>query len=69
MRAVNKMIQEDKDCEDILIQVSAVIAALKSCSIIVLQEHMVNCMVQNGDIEGEEITRFSQVLKNVIKRM
>ena len=73
VRAVNKMIQEDKDCEDILIQISAIIAALKSSSVEILQEHIRYCLTTNGteSIESTDagIVKFNNALRNVMKSM
>lgn len=55
VRGIGKMLEEDRHCDDILIQVSAVTSALKSLGSELLQNHMKTCMVEdikNGKIES-----------------
>ena len=44
-RGLQKMVEDDKYCIDILTQVSAATAALHSLSIRLLDEHMQHCVV------------------------
>lgn len=53
--AIKKMYVEGKDCEDILIQITAVKSALNNVGKIILQDHIDSCLVQaieNGDKEA-----------------
>jgi CsoR family transcriptional regulator, copper-sensing transcriptional repressor len=50
------MIDEDKECPDILIQIAAVKAALENTSRIVLEDHIEHCLleaVKSGDVETQ----------------
>lgn len=47
MSGVKSMIEEDRYCEDILIQLAAIGNSVKSLAIEILQEHMNSCMVEN----------------------
>ena len=46
VRGLRKMVQEDKDCPDILLQVVAVRAALNQVGRILLEDHMETCVLQ-----------------------
>ncbi len=53
--AVRRMVEEGRDCPDILIQLSAVRAALDATAKIVLADHVQSCLhdaQQNGDTEA-----------------
>lgn len=53
MNGIKKMIEEDRYCDDILIQLAAVDKAVKSLAAVVLEKHMHNCIVahlQQGDL-------------------
>lgn len=55
IRGIIRMVEEDKPCEDILIQIGSAKAALHKTGQIVLQGHMHHCVldgIQNGS--GEE---------------
>ncbi|MEG2013908.1 MAG: metal-sensing transcriptional repressor [Anaerovoracaceae bacterium] len=54
LRGVNKMIQDDQYCDDILIQLSAIDKAIKSIANLILDEHLKTCVVSNiqkGNLE------------------
>ena len=44
---IKKMVEEDRYCGDILMQVAAVESALQSFGYLVLKEHMETCVVEN----------------------
>jgi len=52
MEAIKRMIEEGRDCSDILIQLSAVRSAINSVGKIILQDHINHCVVaavETGD--------------------
>lgn len=51
VRGLERMIEEDKYCIDVLTQISAVTAALRSISLGLLDEHVRHCV---ADAEGED---------------
>ncbi|HSV49015.1 MAG TPA: metal-sensing transcriptional repressor [Candidatus Acidoferrales bacterium] len=46
VRGLKKMVEEDKDCPDVLLQVAAVRAALNQVGRILLEDHMESCVVE-----------------------
>ena len=60
VRGLQRMVDEDKYCIDVLTQVSAVTRALQSFSLELLDQHMAGCMVDaaaKGGREAEEKVR------------
>src|SRR5256885_2710942 len=60
VRGLQRMVEEDKYCIDILTQVSAAMKALQSFSLELLDEHLSHCVVeaaQKGVPEAEEKVR------------
>jgi DNA-binding FrmR family transcriptional regulator len=52
LEAVRRMVEDGKDCSDVLIQLSAVIAALSSTGKVILEDHIEHCIVdavKSGD--------------------
>lgn len=45
MEAIKKMVEEGRDCSDVLIQLSAVRSAINSISRIILEDHINHCVV------------------------
>lgn len=57
MQSVKNMIENDRDCSEVLIQLSAISSALQSVSRVVLKEHLSTCIVdavREGDYESIE---------------
>ena len=53
VRGIQRMIDEDKYCLDILTQVSAVIASTRSVGMLVLEDHIRGCVMNAGPDEQE----------------
>jgi len=65
VRGIIKMIEEDKPCEDILIQIGSIKAALHSTGQVVLEGHLHHCIL-DGIREGKEdetIERLSSAIE------
>lgn len=57
MKSVQQMVIDGRDCSDVLMQLAAVSAAVKSVSRVILKDHMNNCIVdaiKTGDTEAVE---------------
>ena len=68
IRGIEKMVEEDAYCPDILIQVSAVTAALNSFNRELLACHIRSCVsedIRNG--KDEAIDEFVKVLQKLMK--
>ncbi len=56
VRAIKRMIQEDKPCPDVLIQLAAVKSAIQKTSQVVLEDHIESCLsqaVEKGETDQE----------------
>ena len=53
-RGLQRMVEEEKYCIDILTQVSAASRALQSFALGLLDEHMAHCLVEAARVGGEE---------------
>lgn len=68
VKGIAKMIDEDRHCDDILIQISAVNSALKSLGSEVLLNHMKTCMIDdinNGNIDS--IDEIMELYRRLLK--
>ncbi|MGI6766324.1 MAG: metal-sensing transcriptional repressor [Lentihominibacter sp.] len=57
MESVRKMVENDRDCSEVLIQLSAIGSAVQSVSRVVLKEHLSTCIVdavRDGDYKSIE---------------
>ena len=54
LEGIKRMIEEDRYCPEILNQLRACINSLKSLEVVILNNHLQNCVVnkiQNGDLK------------------
>lgn len=68
VRGIKKMIEEDAYCTDILVQVSAITAALNSFNKVLLSNHINTCVADNikqGNMEvvDELVTTLQKLMR------
>ena len=66
VRGISKMVEEDRYCEDVLIQISAVINSLRSMSNELLKSHLSTCVVDeikkdNLEVIDEVVNLFNKI--------
>ena len=70
-RGLQKMVQEEKYCIDILTQVSAMTSALQSVALGLLDEHLNHCVVraaaEGGDEADQKIKEASQAIARLVR--
>ena len=66
MNAVRRMIEEGRDCSEVLIQLSAVSAEIKGVSKVILKDHIDHCVV---DAVKENNTKAIERLQKAIDRL
>jgi len=67
--AVDRMIDEDVPCEDVMVQINAIKSAVHSVGQIILEGHIHHCVkdgIEHGDAE-KTIREFSEVVKQFSK--
>jgi len=69
VRGIQKMVEEDRYCVDILIQLTAISSALKQVGITILEKHTQHCVsdaIKSG--EGDEaIEELMKVVNQLVK--
>ncbi len=70
VRAIDRMVDEDVPCEDILSQINAAKSALHKCGQIVLEGHIQHCVkegIQHGDADKtiEDFTKAIERFANM----
>ncbi len=61
VRGISKMITDNRHCDDVLIQISAVKKSLESLGREILENHMKTCMVD--DIKNNKYETIDEVIK------
>ena len=71
VRGLQRMVEEDKYCIDILTQVSAVNKALQSVALGLLDDHLGHCVAeavaQGGDTAAEKVREASDAIARLVK--
>jgi DNA-binding FrmR family transcriptional regulator len=68
-RGLQKMIEDDKYCIDVLTQISAATKALQSVALRLLDEHMASCMVDAAKAGGQESETKIREASDAIARL
>jgi len=69
IRGLQRMVEEDKYCIDILTQVSAATKALQSFSLELLEEHLSTCVVDAAKAGGKEAQDKVREASDAIARL
>ena len=71
VRGLQRMVEEDKYCIDILTQVSAATKALQSVSLGLLEDHLAHCVTEavaeGGDTATEKVREASAAIARLVK--
>ncbi len=71
VRGLQRMVEDDKYCIDILTQVSAATKALQSFSLELLEEHLAHCVVEaaqrGGDEAEEKVREASEAIARLVR--
>ncbi len=70
VEALDRMIEEDIPCEDILAQINAAKSALHSCGKVVLEGHIKHCVrdgIEHGDADKtiDDFTKAVELFANM----
>ena len=68
LQATKKMIEDGRDCSEVLIQLSAVDAAIRATMKVILKDHIDHCIVdaiQTGD--SETIEKLNEAIEQLMK--
>ncbi len=64
---IEKMIEENKDCADILIQMAAVSGSIKKLEVMI-NKHMAEQCLENALIEGKDLKQeVARLIENILK--
>ena len=71
VRGLEKMVEGDKYCIDILTQVSAATNALQSVALGLLQDHLGHCVAQataeGGEVAAEKVREASDAIARLVR--
>ncbi|WP_421118143.1 metal-sensitive transcriptional regulator [Aquihabitans daechungensis] len=69
VRGINRMVEEDRYCIEVLDQVAAATRALQQVSLGLLHDHMSHCVLEAAAEGGDEATRKIEEASAAIARL
>jgi len=68
LEAVKKMVEDGRDCSDVLIQLAAVKSAINNTGKVILKDHIQNCIVEAiEEKDWEQIEKMNKAIDQFIK--
>ncbi|MBM3669525.1 MAG: metal-sensitive transcriptional regulator [Actinobacteria bacterium] len=71
VRGLQRMVEEDTYCIDVLTQVSAATKALQSVALVLMQDHLGHCVAdaiaEGGDVATEKIAEASDAIARLVR--
>jgi len=71
VRGLQRMVEQDKYCIDILTQVSAVTRALQSVALGLMEDHLGHCVTQavaeGGDVAAAKVREASDAIARLVR--
>lgn len=68
MQSIRRMVEDGRDCSEVLVQLAAVKAAINNTGKVILQDHIKHCLVdaiESGDLQ--EIEELNKAIEQFIK--
>ena len=60
VRSIKQMVEEDRDCVDVIMQLAAVRSAINKVGRVVLEDHVENCLL-HADSQAEQDAHWAGV--------
>ena len=71
VKAIGRMVDDDRYCIDIITQIAAVESALKSVSMLLLDDHLDHCVreavEQGGQVADTKLQEVSEAVSRLVK--
>ena len=63
IQGIERMVEEGKSCEDILLQITAIKSSVEKVGMIMIEDHAKECLIKDK-VSSEEV---DVIIKNIIK--
>jgi DNA-binding FrmR family transcriptional regulator len=63
VRGVQRMVEENRDCQAVVLQLAAIKAAVASLNTLVAETYARDCLCGMNSVAAEELTRLLEMLK------
>ena len=66
IQGIENMVEEEKNCQDILLQVAAVKASLQKVGIVIMENHTQSCLMDEN-LDREELEKTIKIIVDFMK--
>lgn len=63
IQGIEKMVEEGKPCDDILLQISAIKSSVEKVGMIIIEDHSKECLIKDN-LSADEV---DAIIKNIIR--
>jgi CsoR family transcriptional regulator, copper-sensing transcriptional repressor len=63
VRGLRKMLEDQRCCEDVLTQLLAARSGLEQASLLILDRHLEDCVLDSAQVGSETLTQLRETLK------
>ncbi len=64
---IEKMIEEDKSCDDILLQIAAIKSSVHKVGLVIMEEHAKECLINLEEGEMVQKDKVEKVINTIVK--
>ncbi len=63
---IEKMIEEEKSCDEVLLQIAAIKSSIHKVGIVIMEEHAMHCMLSDDDGKVTNREQMEKVIKTLL---
>ncbi len=67
INGIERMIEEGKSCDEVLLQIAAIKAAVHKVGLVIMEEHAMECLLTGEDGEPVDKEKMEEVIKTLVK--
>ena len=68
LESIKRMVEDGRDCSDVLVQIAAVRSALSSTAKVIIKDHIEHCIVEAVETNGSAaLEKLSKAIENLLK--
>lgn len=64
---IEKMIEDDKPCDEVLLQIGAIKASIHKVGLLIMEEHAKECLINIEEGESVSKDKVEKVLNTIVK--
>ncbi len=67
IQGIEKMVEDDKGCDEVLVQIAAVKSSVHKVGLAIMEEHASTCFVEDDEMDKEKLEALIKLIFNYTK--